>query len=141
MVSMLGGFAPPEVLAIITDQIQKISNGEQGGLLTLGFLLAIWSSSAAMTAIIDTLNHAYDIEEGRPCRCTACDRSRRTALQLSQPDLAHGVIPPFFQDEIRALAGRQHVLPQINQVNVPPDRASGLGRFLRRQIGVLVEIR
>jgi uncharacterized BrkB/YihY/UPF0761 family membrane protein len=28
-------------------------------------LTALWSSSAAMTAIIDTLNRAYDIDEGR----------------------------------------------------------------------------
>jgi membrane protein len=62
----LGGVAPPEALSIITDQLKKISEGEQGGLLTLGFLTTIWSSSAAMTAIIDTLNAAYDIEEGRP---------------------------------------------------------------------------
>ena len=66
MFAMLGGFAPPEALSIITDQIRKISEGEQGGLLTLGMLLALWSSSAAMTSIIDTLNAAYDIEEGRP---------------------------------------------------------------------------
>lgn len=62
----LGGFVPPEALSIITDQMRKISEGEQGGLLTLGVLAALWSSSAAMTAIIDTLNAAYDIEEGRP---------------------------------------------------------------------------
>lgn len=62
----LGGFVPPEALTIITDQMKKISEGEQGGLLTLGVLAALWSSSAAMTAIIDTLNAAYDIEEGRP---------------------------------------------------------------------------
>jgi membrane protein len=54
------------VLTIITDQIRKIAAGEQGGLLTLGFLLTLWSSSAAMVAIVDTLNRAYDIEEGRP---------------------------------------------------------------------------
>jgi membrane protein len=66
MFAMLGGFAPPEALSIITDQIRKISEGQQGGLLTLGVLLAIWSTSAAMTSIIDTLNAAYDIEEGRP---------------------------------------------------------------------------
>ena len=57
----LGGVAPPEVLTIITDQITKISEGEQGGLLTFGMLITLWSSSAAMTAIIDTLNRAYDI--------------------------------------------------------------------------------
>jgi membrane protein len=66
MFAMLGGIAPPEALSIITDQIQKISEGEQGGLLTLGMLLALWSTSAAMTSIIDTLNAAYDIEESRP---------------------------------------------------------------------------
>ncbi len=66
MFLMLGGFVPPEALAIITDQIKKISEGEQGGLLTIGVLTAVWSSSAAMTSIIDTLNNAYDIEEGRP---------------------------------------------------------------------------
>ncbi len=66
MFRMLGGIAPAEILAIMTEQIRKISDGEQGGLLTLGILLALWSSSAAMTGIIGTLNTAYDIEEGRP---------------------------------------------------------------------------
>jgi membrane protein len=63
---MIGGFAPPEVLTIITDQLAKIAKGEQGGLFTVGFLITIWSTSSALTAIIDTLNAAYDIQEGRP---------------------------------------------------------------------------
>jgi membrane protein len=62
----LGGLMPPEALQIITEQLTKISNSEDTGLLTLGMLLAVSSSSAAMTAIIDTVNHAYDVEEGRP---------------------------------------------------------------------------
>src|SRR5687768_6241765 len=64
--ALLGGFVPAEALTLIIDQIRKIHAGQQGGLLTLGMLAALWSSSAAMTAIIDTLNNAYDIEEGRP---------------------------------------------------------------------------
>src|SRR5918992_6268215 len=35
MFRTLGGFAPPEVLTIITDQLKKISEGEHGGLLTV----------------------------------------------------------------------------------------------------------
>jgi membrane protein len=66
IVGALGQFAPPEFLTIVTDQIRKISGDEQGGLLTLGILTALWSSSTAMTAIIDTVNHAYGVEEGRP---------------------------------------------------------------------------
>jgi membrane protein len=65
VVGSLGQFAPPEFLAIVTDQIRKISGDEQGGLLTLGILTAVWSSSTAMTAIIDTLNRAYGVEDGR----------------------------------------------------------------------------
>jgi membrane protein len=66
MFAVLGGVIPPEALSIITEQIQKISNGEQGGLLTIGMLTALWSSSAAMTAISDTVNRAYGVEERRP---------------------------------------------------------------------------
>ena len=62
----MGGFMPPEALQLITDQMTKISGGEHIGLLTLGMLLAVSSSSAAMVAIIDTLNNAYDVQEGRP---------------------------------------------------------------------------
>jgi membrane protein len=62
----MGGFVPSEALLIITDQLKKISEDKQGGLLTFGMLLTLWSSSGAMTAIIDTLNAAYDIQEGRP---------------------------------------------------------------------------
>ena len=62
----MGGFAPPEALSIITEQIQKITQAKPGGLLTFGIAAAIWSTSAAMSAIINTLNSAYDIEEGRP---------------------------------------------------------------------------
>ena len=66
MFRTLGGFVPPEALTLITEQIVKISKSEDAGLLSLGVLLAVSSSSAAMTAIIDTLNRAYGIEEQRP---------------------------------------------------------------------------
>src|SRR5688572_17462445 len=42
MFRTMGGFVPPEALQIITDQIRKISEGENGGLLTLGLLTAVW---------------------------------------------------------------------------------------------------
>jgi membrane protein len=65
-IGLLGPFLPPEMLTIITDQLRELSNGDRGGLLTVGMLAALWSSSTAMTAMSDTLNHAYDVEEGRP---------------------------------------------------------------------------
>lgn len=65
-IRLLGPFAPPEVITIVTDQLRKLSGGDHGGLLTVGMLAALWSSSTAMTAISDTLNNAYDVVEGRP---------------------------------------------------------------------------
>ena len=58
--------APAEVVSLIRTQLDAILAAEQGGLLTLGVLGAVWSSSGALTAIIDALNRAYDIEESRP---------------------------------------------------------------------------
>jgi membrane protein len=62
----LSRFAPPDVLTIIREQMQKIANSGNTGLLTTGMLLTLWSTSAGVMAIINTLNKAYDIEEGRP---------------------------------------------------------------------------
>jgi membrane protein len=65
-VQALAPFLPPEVLMFLTDQLTRVADADSGGILTLGILGAVWSSSAAVVAIIDTLNAAYDIEEGRP---------------------------------------------------------------------------
>ncbi len=59
-------FAPGDVVKIVQEQLAAISNSRNGGLLTVGFLGTLWSTSSAMTGIIDTLNKAYEIEEGRP---------------------------------------------------------------------------
>ena len=65
MVAILGGVVPGDIIAILQDQIRKISEGNNGGILTLGLAAALWSSSAALMGLIDALNRAYDIEEGR----------------------------------------------------------------------------
>src|SRR3954464_4521209 len=66
IVGTLSRVAPGEVLSIIQDQILKIANDQAGGLLTFGMIGTLWSSSSGLTAIIDSLNQAYDIQEGRP---------------------------------------------------------------------------
>ncbi|MQA30426.1 MAG: YihY family inner membrane protein [Luteitalea sp.] len=64
--AMLGRVAPGDVMSILRDQIGKIAEKDNSGLLTLGMLGTIWSTSSGVTAIIDSLNQAYDIQEGRP---------------------------------------------------------------------------
>jgi membrane protein len=66
MVRALRPIAPAEVLAFFEEQLRRLSNADSGGILTIGILGAVWSSSAALVAIISSFNRAYDIEEGRP---------------------------------------------------------------------------
>jgi membrane protein len=70
--------APREMAAIIGAQIRAVVEAGGGGLLTFGFVAALWSSSAAIVSVCDALNRAYDIEEGRPWW-----RVRLTAILLT----------------------------------------------------------
>ena len=60
----LGSFVSPQVLELINEQMQRLANNENGGLLTFGVAGALWSSSAALVSIVGALNRAYDIDEG-----------------------------------------------------------------------------
>ena len=57
---------PADMSNLLREQMAEITNGQHGSLLTFGFLMALWSSSAAIVAVTDALNRAYDIEEARP---------------------------------------------------------------------------
>ena len=65
VVASLARVAPGDVLVLVREQLVQIAQGPPRGLLTLSLLGALWSSSSAMTAIIDTLNQAYHVREGR----------------------------------------------------------------------------
>jgi membrane protein len=65
ILSWFGIFTPPEVLEVVRTQLHQI-RASHTGLLTFGLLGALWSSSSAMTAIVDTLNRAYGVKEARP---------------------------------------------------------------------------
>lgn len=66
LLAALGSVAPRQLVELLRAQLAQIAEGRQASLLTLGIVGAIWSSSAAMVAIIDALNRAYDVTEWRP---------------------------------------------------------------------------
>lgn len=65
LLTALAAVAPNELILLLRAQLVELGNGSQAGLLALGILGAVWSSSAAMVAIIDALNRAYDVPEWR----------------------------------------------------------------------------
>ena len=107
MLSGLAAFAPPDVHTIVAEQIQSLRGGEHGGVLTFGLLFALWSSSAAVVAITDALNRAYDIEEGRPwwkVRLTAIALTLGLALFVLLA-FALVMVGPTLADQLAAQLG------------------------------------
>jgi membrane protein len=66
MMDLFGQVMPSEALSLVEENIKKLVSQQRGGLLSFGFIAALWSSSSALTGISDALNLAYDVEEGRP---------------------------------------------------------------------------
>lgn len=57
---------PGEAFALIQDNIRALFAKKQQGLLSLGFLLALWASSKAVISIMNAMNKLYEVKEGRP---------------------------------------------------------------------------
>jgi membrane protein len=67
MLERLEGVVPEEAITLIGDNLTRASENKSGGvvLIVVGFLLALWTASGAMNALMRGLNHVYDREESR----------------------------------------------------------------------------
>ena len=66
LMDLLAQMLPGDALSLVQDHVRELISGTRGGLLSFGLLAALWTSSSAMTAIMESLNRAYDVEERRP---------------------------------------------------------------------------
>ena len=62
----LGTIVSPQVVTLIQDQMRRLANKEDGGLLTLGAVLALYFSSSGVESLRVGLNRAYGLREMRP---------------------------------------------------------------------------
>jgi membrane protein len=79
MLNRLEGVVPEEATTLIGDSLNRATENQSGGLvlIVVGFLLALWTASGAMNALMRGLNHVYDREETR-----GFARQRLTALGM-----------------------------------------------------------
>ncbi len=85
IVDRLDGVVPDDALTLIQDTLTRVTESS-GGDLTLalvGFVLALWTASGAMSALMRGLNRVHDLPETR-----SFARQRLTALAL----LAWGLV-------------------------------------------------
>ncbi len=66
LMSLLGSVVPQEASDLIHETIEKVEEGSGGGKISFGILATLWAASNGMTAICQTLNIAYEVEETRP---------------------------------------------------------------------------
>jgi membrane protein len=61
----LAKFVPGEAMALVSQTIFDVTRNRSGGLLSFGVLGALWAASGGVTAVMGTLNVAYDAQEER----------------------------------------------------------------------------
>jgi membrane protein len=69
MESLLGYLSrvlPGEAYRMLRGTVIEVLQHQRPGLLSIGLLVTVWSSSSAMAALIGSLNVAYKVEEHRP---------------------------------------------------------------------------
>ncbi|BCS53570.1 YihY/virulence factor BrkB family protein [Geobacter sp. SVR] len=57
---------PKQAWELVEDNIRQLFGSKRGELLSLGILLALWTSSSAITSIMSVMNRLYLVKEGRP---------------------------------------------------------------------------
>ncbi|HMX30565.1 MAG TPA: YihY/virulence factor BrkB family protein, partial [Blastocatellia bacterium] len=56
---------PGEAMKLVHETIRDVVQNRSGSLLSFGVLGTLWAASGGVTAVMDTLNAAYDAEENR----------------------------------------------------------------------------
>jgi membrane protein len=56
---------PPQAMQAVENVLAELQT-PQGGLMSVGIALAVWSASAGVLGTMDALNVAYDVKERRP---------------------------------------------------------------------------
>ena len=66
IIRMLAKVVPDQAMTLVYQFIQDVVEHRSGGLLSFGVLATLWAASSGVTAVMGTLNVAYDVEEERP---------------------------------------------------------------------------
>lgn len=78
IMNLLAQALPQQAAAVFADVVQQVTSERRTGLLSIGLVAALWSASTGMYAVMQQLNSAYDVQEGRTFL-----RARATALTLT----------------------------------------------------------
>jgi len=65
LMSYVTNVLPPDAAGTLQRTLNEVLQGNRGGLLSIGALVALWAGSNGMASVMTTLNAAYDVRESR----------------------------------------------------------------------------
>ena len=65
VLNFLAAILPGSASTLIEKTLSEVSQSHAGFKLSIGLIFSLWSASAGMSAIMDTLNAAYEVRESR----------------------------------------------------------------------------
>jgi membrane protein len=67
LIDKVGAVAPADVTTLLDDSLTRMSQNDSGSwaMAAVGFVLAFWTTTGAMTSLMRALNRAYDQDETR----------------------------------------------------------------------------
>jgi membrane protein len=79
LIDRLGTVVPSQATQLIEDSLRRMNENKSGSLVmvVVGFILALWTTTGAMTSFMRAVNRAYDRDESR-----GFVRQRLTAVQM-----------------------------------------------------------
>ena len=117
MMDKLRGVVPADAINLIDDSLTRITQNENGGLVMvlLGVLLALWTVTGAMNALMRGLNVAYDRKETRNFLQQRLTAIGMLACLLLAVGLSFGllILGPYITDWIGGAVGLERVLGWI----------------------------
>jgi membrane protein len=117
MMDNLRGVVPGDAISLLDDSLTRITQNKNGGLIMalLGLLLALWTVTGAMNALMRGLNVAYDRKETRNFLKQRVTAIGMLACMLLALALSFGllVLGPLITDWIGSAVGIERVIGWI----------------------------
>jgi membrane protein len=66
LLTYIGTALPPSAYDLVSKTLEHTAQASGGGKIGFGILASLWSATAGMTALEDTLNAVYNVRESRP---------------------------------------------------------------------------
>jgi membrane protein len=66
ILAYLGEVMPRQAMDVVEVWVDSVFSSGSGSLLSFSILFSVWAASTGMAALMDVLNTAYEIKEGRP---------------------------------------------------------------------------